>query len=196
MILIPSRALLLVFCSLLVLASRAATVPAAHGPPATEQAAIELLQSICNRLLVAHDVARAKWQTGKPIHDPQRETAILEEMARRGELRHLGAEQVRKLFSAQFQAGKQIQAADFRIWQAARQPAFRNPRSLSDLRQTIDRLNENLLQGLAAARVSPATWKSLARQYVAGPGITDEVRQLAVAPLMSPPGRTITSHTD
>jgi len=196
MTLIPSRALLVVFCTLLVLSSRAAIVPKAHGSQSAELAAINVLQTIRDRLLVAHDVAQTKWGTEKAILDPQREADILDEMTRRGEALHLDAVPLRRLFAAQIQAGKQIQAADFETWQSEHRSAFEAPRPLSDLRQTIDRLNENLLRGLAVAQVPPATWKSLARKYVAGPGISDAVRNTAVAPLVSPPVRTFTSHAD
>src|SRR4051794_39872895 len=51
-----------------------------EAPPAV----VHLLDLMSQRLLLMHEVARWKWNTGKPIADPAREQAFLEQVAQNG----------------------------------------------------------------------------------------------------------------
>ncbi|MBV9124802.1 MAG: chorismate mutase [Planctomycetes bacterium] len=150
-----------------------------------------LLRLLRERLLLAHDIARAKWILGRTITDPAREQALLEE--RVGWARNAGLDSAftQAFVTAQMKACKQIQQADFQHWQEAR-AVFTDALDLPTLRQWIDTLDRDLLATLAQALPGLATkagqqhLRQQAPRILAGPGIDDEVRTTALAPLEKP----------
>jgi chorismate mutase len=159
------------------------------SPAATENdaAADALLQLMRERLLLMHDVARWKWNTKKPISDPEREQALLAELQRRGAEHGLTPDEVRTFMRAQIEAGKLIQQADWRQWEAERREAFADAPDLqTELRPKIDRLSERLLEAYAEfvpQLAEPGARERLerrAQRMLVGEGIDEQVREQSI----------------
>ena len=73
---------------------------AAQPPPAVER----LLRLLRDRLTLMHDVARSKWNAGRPVRDPAREEALLREMESKGRDLGLAPALTRAFFTAQIDA--------------------------------------------------------------------------------------------
>jgi chorismate mutase len=109
-----------ILLSLLVLA-----VPACYQAPAPPLATKEapdrifdaLLGLIRERLDVMHDVARWKWAKKVPVEDPEREAALLKDVAEKGVALGLDPEITRAFFRAQIEAAKIIQRNDLGRWE-------------------------------------------------------------------------------
>ncbi|MBV8558388.1 MAG: gamma subclass chorismate mutase AroQ [Planctomycetaceae bacterium] len=147
-----------------------------------------LLRLMERRLALTHEVARWKWDAGKPITDPQRERELLQSVVERGRLKGLDPELVRSFFAAQLAAARLVQQADFERWEANEQEPFADPTSLAVLRQRIDGLNSELIDALAEVRpwLSGLTVQQAlphrAEEILTGNGPAG-VRETAIAPL-------------
>jgi chorismate mutase-like protein len=141
-------------------------------------------------MVLMHDVARSKWNAGRPVADPAREQALLSDMEERGRTHGLDPAETRAFFTAQVEAARQVQEADVRRWRSEGRGPFADAPDLADLRQRIDRLNRELLTALAEARpylredVARRAIPAWARQVVVGDGIGDDERSVAVRPLV------------
>ena len=148
----------------------------------------EVLGLIRRRMVVMHDVARAKWNTRTPAEDPIRERILLDEVEKKGRALGLDPEFTRAFFAAQIDASKLIQNADFRLWESERRGRFVGALDLKrDLRPRIDGLNTDLLKSLAKARPllrhrEPIV-RRLAEKILAGEGIDAKVRDTAIRPI-------------
>jgi chorismate mutase len=158
---------------------------------AADTAAVDrLLGLIGERLEVAPDVARVKWNTNAPIEDVSRERAIIEGVARRGAEYGLDSAIAGSFFLGQIEASKTVQTALHAEWRASRQPPFANVRDLDqDIRPMLDRLTPMMLRALVDAL--PVIQRQGGRELLdtrnkavlaESPGGTTAVRQ-AVAPL-------------
>jgi chorismate mutase len=147
-----------------------------------------LLRLIQQRLALMHEVARWKWNAGRPITDPQRERELLKSVVERGRDKGLDPDLVRCFFAAQVEAARLVQQADFEHWQVNKQKPFADTTSLAALRQRIDQLNSELIDALAEARprlFEQAVQQALpqrAEEILTGDGL-DGVRETAIAPL-------------
>jgi len=148
-----------------------------------------LLPLMHQRLQLMNDVARNKWSTGKPIEDPERERASLDDLARRGQELGLNEDLVRSFFRAQMEAGKMIQEAHFQSWRAPNQQPIADVPDLATLRNRIDALNGQLLdllpqvQRLRDQEGWGAALQLQALQQLSGGGISEEIRRTALRPL-------------
>jgi chorismate mutase len=161
------------------------TSPQDHAEPLIE----DLLGLMGQRLLLMHDVARAKWNTKTPLTDPEREKLILREVAAKGRAVGMEAEFTCAFFAAQIEASKLIESEDFRRWEMEQHGPFADALELKrDVRPRIDALNAKLLAALVKARPvlrgHETTIRRLASKAVEGHGITPEVRAKAIRPLM------------
>lgn len=128
------------------------SAPPVLAIPAAERAAIDvLLKRMHARLDLMHTVARVKWNAKTPIHDPEREQALLENAVARGKDHQLDADVVRRFFAAQMEAARLVQEEDFRHWRAENVPPFADVPELATLRKRIDTLNHEILAALASA---------------------------------------------
>jgi chorismate mutase len=145
------------------------------------------------RLLVMHDVARWKWNSRVPVTDLVREQTILNDIVAQSKQHGLDPAFVRDFFVAQFDAAKRLQEDDIRRWEAEQQGAFTDvPDLASELRPKIDNINGQLLTALAAVRPllhGPAvpTMRERAAVVLNANGITREIRDAAIGPLVVPP---------
>jgi chorismate mutase len=146
--------LLLGFCLLLPTACERAAPPVSSTARSDEarNTLEKLLQHMRQRLDVMHDVARTKWNTQRPIHDPERERLLLEDIATQAQARGLDRSFARSFFAAQMEAARWIQEDDFQKWRTTNQGPFSETPDLSTLRQRIDAINRELLAALVPAR--------------------------------------------
>ena len=111
-----------------------------------------LLGLIAQRLAVADDVARSKWNSGAPVEDLTREREIVAAIG--SEAPHYGLDPAFAMdfFHAQIEASKIVQNARLTEWRTVKQPAFANPPDLQrDIRPRLDALTPALLLALARA---------------------------------------------
>ena len=168
---------------------RPADVPAA---PRRDLATLDrLLRLMRQRLTLMHDVARWKWNAGRPITDAERERELLHNVVERGRGKGLGPGLVRRFFAAQLEAARLVQQADFERWKANKQGPFADATGLAVLRQQIDQLNRKLIDALAdlGPRLSGQTVQQAlpqrSEEILTGDGL-DAVRETAIAPLRAP----------
>ncbi|MBM7171774.1 chorismate mutase [Streptomyces sp. G44] len=111
------------------------------------------------RLATADLVAAAKYGTGGgPVDDPAREKQVLDAVARAA--REAGADPraTVRIFRDQIDANKAVQRELFRRWDADPSEAPRERPDLAEVREEIDRVNAELVRGIAAsagARTAP-----------------------------------------
>lgn len=107
-----------------------------------------LVRLVERRLELSVEVARSKWNSGRPIDDPQRERELLDRLVA---VRPPGLdeERVRAFFGAQIEASKQVQRALHEQWRAADQPPFADAPDLARLRPELDQVSLDLLRSLA-----------------------------------------------
>jgi chorismate mutase len=163
---------------------------ATEGKSAQARATVDrLLELMCQRLLLQHEVARYKWHAKLPITDAKREQDLLAKIEKQGVALGLEGEFLQRFYEAQILAGKLIQQADFDRWQEMAQAPPNTGPDLPTLRQQIDELNQELLQALAQARpwlrhgAGQQVLENRSHILLRGKGITDEVRRVACNPL-------------
>ena len=106
----------LLLAALAATGCRPADVPVA---PRRDLADLDrLLRLMEQRLALMHEVARWKWNAGKPITDPERERESLQSVVERGRGKGLDPDLVRSFFAAQMEAARLVQQADFDRWTA------------------------------------------------------------------------------
>ncbi|MEU3741696.1 chorismate mutase [Streptomyces sp. NPDC032198] len=111
------------------------------------------------RLATADLVAAAKYGTDSPIDDPAREKQVLDDVARQA--RELGAdpEATVRIFRDQIEANKVVQRELHRRWDADPSQAPVERPDLAEVRKEINRLNGELVRGIAdspSARSMPS----------------------------------------
>ncbi|WP_160166372.1 gamma subclass chorismate mutase AroQ [Calothrix sp. PCC 7507] len=150
-----------------------------------------LLKLIQQRSLIAHDVARWKWNQKRPIEDPKREQELLSKVRQQAKTYSLEPTTVAAFFQAQIEAGKLIQKADFQNWQKQDIKSFPNVPDLNQiLRPSLDKLNIEFFSALAD--LTPVLGcpqireiiQSRSQVIIKGEGIDQKVQSLAIAPLL------------
>jgi chorismate mutase-like protein len=109
-----------------------------------------LRQAIDQRLLLAQDVARAKWNAKAAIEDLPREEQVIAAAVRQGAALGLQEAWIRSVFRAQIEASKTVQRALYRRWQAEDAGRFDDAPDLAKtIRPELDRLTTQLLRAMA-----------------------------------------------
>ena len=182
--------LLLVFVLAVALTGCRREATPAETPTEALAAVDRVLELVRDRLALMPDVARIKWNAGRPVEDRDREEVLLRELEGKAAAHQLDPTFVRWFFAAQIEAAKQIQESCFREWRAEKRKSFENPPAFPELRKRIDTLNDELLAALAKLRpwqALPAVQTAIrdkAGQVVTGEGIDESVRAIAVRPLL------------
>jgi chorismate mutase len=117
------------------------------------------------RLATADLVAAAKWGTTSPIDDPAREQQVLDSVAAQAEQLGADPDEARRVFRDQIEANKIVQRGLFARWTAHPEQAPTTKPDLNVVRQTINRINTDLVRTLAgttAERTTPACAPELA----------------------------------
>ncbi|MEH2424352.1 MAG: gamma subclass chorismate mutase AroQ [Nostoc sp.] len=150
----------------------------------------KLLKLIQQRLIIAHDVARWKWNHKRPIEDLKREQELLSKVRQQATSHSLEPDRVARFFKAQIEAGKLIQTVDFQNWQKQGIKSFPNVPDLNQtLRPSLDKLNTELvfaLTELTPVLGCPQIWEliqSRSQVIIQGDGIDQQVQSLAISPL-------------
>ncbi|MER6025601.1 chorismate mutase [Streptomyces sp. NPDC001851] len=122
-----------------------------------------------DRLATADLVAAAKWGTDSPIDDPAREQQVLDSVAAQAEQLGADPDEARRVFRDQIEANKTVQRGLFARWTAHPEQAPTTKPDLNVVRQTINRINTDLvrtLAGTAAERATPACGPELVAAVV------------------------------
>ena len=148
---------------------------------------VDLMQQ---RLKLMKDVASAKWQAKATDPDPKREAELLDQLVKEGEKKGLPADTVRRFFTAQFEAAKQVQATHFDRFKQDKTELKNVPDLQKDLRPKLEQVSQSLLSELAQLQphlATPAVQQRLrdrAAAILTGEGISDAVRTKALEPLI------------
>ena len=110
-----------------------------------------VLDLIAERLATMPEVAAAKWISGAPVVDPERETAVLDRSTARAETLGLDPRPVRELLAQQIALARDLQLRLHAEWRASACAPCASPPDLAVLRARIDRINEGLLRALYLA---------------------------------------------
>jgi chorismate mutase-like protein len=109
-----------------------------------------LRRAIDQRLLLAQDVARAKWNAHAPIEDLPREEQVIAAAVRQGAALGLSEAWIRTVFRAQIEASKMVQRELYRRWQAEGVGRLDDAPDLANtIRPQLDRLTTQLLRAMA-----------------------------------------------
>jgi chorismate mutase len=145
------------------------------------------------RLDLMTDVARAKWNGKRPIDDPQREQALLDDLAVRAFAAGVDPEPVRAFFRDHIEAAKILQRQRFDEWRAGGQKEFAAaPDLAADLRPRIDATTNQLLDAYVSLEPvlrSPSFVVALETRLAAEPGGPRELVRRALASLVDQPAR-------
>lgn len=154
-----------------------------------------LRQLIDARLLLARDVARAKWNTKGPIEDLPREQRIIEGLGQRAAVLGLPSSWAESFFRAQIEASKTVQRELFAQWHETKAGRFEGTPDLAkDIRPALDALTPRLLSALAEnAKVlqDPAHRADVARALgsLDAAALSPAAVRQAVSVLTSPEGQ-------
>ncbi|MBD2471518.1 gamma subclass chorismate mutase AroQ [Nostoc sp. FACHB-145] len=151
----------------------------------------KLLKLIQQRLLIAHDVARWKWNHKRPIEDRKREQELLLKVRQQATIYSLDPNMVATFFQAQIEAGKLIQAVDFQTWKKQGIKSFPHVPDLNQiLRPSLGKLNTEFLfalteltQFLGCSQIQELI-KSRSQVIIQGDGIVKQVQSIAISPLL------------
>jgi chorismate mutase len=118
------------------------------------QTAIDRLQSLvetsARRLLIAQQVALAKWDSGAAVEDLPREAQVITGAVRDGVSRGLDPTSVSNFFKAQIEANKVIQYSLLADWRrAGRTPAHAPIDLVATIRPELDHVQAALIADLA-----------------------------------------------
>jgi len=145
-----------------------------------------LVELMGDRLILAWEIAWAKYRDGLPVLDRRRERESFRAIEAQAIKLGVPADRARAFFKAQFAASRALQSELIQKWKQGQSLPTRPPRSLErDLRPQMDRINSELVVQLAAAGPS-SRGRELARQaqrYFLALGIPNQPALRAVGPL-------------
>ena len=154
----------------------------------------QLLRLVDERLAIAPDVAKAKWNSGDPIDAPAREAQILERVVAEATQAGIDEAFAQTFFKHQFEASKVVQHRLHEQWRQAEQPPFEAPPDLAeDIRPRLDQLTPQLMISLRDfQRIAESEG---VRQYLennaetlVNDGVGGEAREEALRPLYEATG--------
>ena len=109
-----------------------------------------LLLLSAERLTIAADVAKAKWNSKAPILDEQREAAVTQTFVANAIILNVNPELAKRYILAQIAASKTVQFELFEQWAKQQQPPFSQAPDLTkDIRPRLDQLTPQILSALA-----------------------------------------------
>ncbi|WP_296228614.1 chorismate mutase [Ralstonia sp. UBA689] len=117
-----------------------------------ESAFAPLVRHLAERLVTADHVALAKWDTGQPVYDPEREAKVIANVSAVAPSHGLAAADVASVFADQIEANKEVQYALLNDWRRAGAPPTVSRASLPEvIRPRLDTLQTSILQALRNA---------------------------------------------
>ncbi|WP_406447381.1 chorismate mutase [Streptomyces sp. NBC_00876] len=151
------------------------------------------------RLATAGLVAAAKWGTGSPIDDPDREQQVLDTAARQAREAGTDPDATVRIFRDQIEANKRVQRALHRRWRLDPISAPAGRPDLADVRKEINRVNAGLIRAIAGSgRGRAAPWcdgaLAVAQAHLRAHRLLDHLHATALAhALRSVCGRALTA---
>ncbi|MET8866074.1 chorismate mutase [Nonomuraea sp. NPDC004580] len=107
-----------------------------------------LTDLVIERLLVSDDVAASKFGTDSPIEDPVREQQVLDQVRQQAGAVGVDPDAAVAFFRDQITASKVVQKGLFTRWTTHPDEAPTTRPDLAEIRQRLDRLTTELLDGL------------------------------------------------
>ena len=144
------RTVQIIKAALAILISLAiAGIGSAFAQDATNQLQ-PLVETSARRLVLARQVALAKWDSQAPVEDTAREAEVITAAIKDGESRGLDRTSVSHFLSAQIEANKLVQYVLLADWRrAGTVPAHRPINLATTIRPELDRLQKELVRELA-----------------------------------------------
>jgi cyclohexadienyl dehydratase len=119
---------------------------------AEEEAPAALLRSIGNRLEAMQAVAAAKWMSGEPVLDPEREAAVLAAVQQRASTLGLDPDTTAALFQHEINVARGMQVRFHEHWRREQRcEPCALPASLAEVRARIDAATTSQLESLYIA---------------------------------------------
>jgi chorismate mutase len=109
-----------------------------------------LVDAASQRLQTADPVAAAKFKTGDPVDDPQREQQVIDNVTSAADAKHIDTEYVKGIFRDQMDATSAIERARLAGWKLNPGLVPAAVPDLTLLRATIDGLNRIMVDEIAA----------------------------------------------
>ena len=132
-------------------------VTAAYSQEAADRMR-QLVETSAQRLVIAEQVALAKWDSGIPVEDPSREAHVIASATEAGEEQGLAGETVSKFFRAQIEANKLVQYSLLAEWRRAGKAPSHKPVNLADtIRPELDQLETELIVELTKTKMIRAS---------------------------------------
>lgn len=129
-----------------------ANIGVACGQNAVEQLQ-PLVETTAQRLLVAEQVALAKWDSGKAVEDAPREAQVIKAAVTAGEEKGLDEASMSRFFMAQIEANKFVQYGLLASWyRAGKAPAHVPVDLVKSIRPQLDAVQKSLIAELVATR--------------------------------------------
>jgi chorismate mutase len=109
-----------------------------------------LVETSAQRLVIAEQVALAKWESGTPVEDAPREAQVIMSAIKAGESRGLDQAAVSNFFRAQIEANKLVQYSLLAEWRRVGRSPDHTPVNLAEtIRPELDQLKRALIAELA-----------------------------------------------
>ena len=114
----------------------------------------ELVELSGRRLVIAEQVALAKWDNGMPVEDASREDHVIGSATQAGESRGLDPTSVSNFFRAQIEANKLVQYSLLADWRREGRAPDHTPVDLATtIRRELDEVDKALIAELAESKV-------------------------------------------
>lgn len=108
-----------------------------------------LVETSARRILIAEQVALAKWDSGAPVEDASREDHVIASATKAGHSRGLDPASVSNFFRAQIEANKLVQYSLLAEWRRAGKAPDHTPVDLaSKIRPELDEVDKTLIAEL------------------------------------------------
>ncbi|HWO30716.1 MAG TPA: gamma subclass chorismate mutase AroQ, partial [Candidatus Acidoferrum sp.] len=109
-----------------------------------------LVETSAERVVMAEQVALAKWESGAPVEDVPREEQVIVRAIKAGASRGLDQAAVSNFFRAQIEANKLVQYSLLAEWRRVGQAPDHTPVNLAEtIRPELDQLETALIAELA-----------------------------------------------
>ena len=126
-----------------------------------------LVETSAQRLVIAEQVALAKWDNGTPVEDASREAVVIASAVRAAESRGLDQTTVSNFFRAQIEANKLLQYSLLAEWRRIGKAPDHKPVNLANtIRPELDEVDAALIAELeesAAIRASASCHANIAK---------------------------------
>ena len=120
-----------------------------HGQSVVDQLQ-PLVAITAQRLVIAEQVALAKWDSGAPVEDVSREAQVISDATKKAEARGLDQVSVSDFFKAQIEASKLVQYSSLAEWSRMGKAPDHNAINLArSIRPKLDRVDTQLVSELA-----------------------------------------------